>query len=135
MSLPAPYYQDDFVTLYHGDCRELLPHIEGDVLVTDPPYGETNLAWDSRVDGWPQLAAAVAPQLWCFGSLRMFTATWKEFAGWKHAQEIIWSKPRGTGIETDRFSKSHELAVHFYRGGWGISQKIHLVRRAAGTLM
>lgn len=35
-----PYYQDDYVTLYHGDCRDILPHLEPvDLVLTDPPYG------------------------------------------------------------------------------------------------
>ena len=41
-----PYFQNDRVTIYHGDCMELLPAIEPvDAIITDPPYGETNLWW------------------------------------------------------------------------------------------
>jgi site-specific DNA-methyltransferase (adenine-specific) len=37
-----PYYQDDAVTIYHGDCREVLPSISWagvDAVFADPPYG------------------------------------------------------------------------------------------------
>ena len=33
------YYQHAGITIYHGDCREVLPTLEFDVLLTDPPYG------------------------------------------------------------------------------------------------
>jgi len=35
-----PYYQDDWVTIYHGDCREILPELpKVDLVLTDPPFG------------------------------------------------------------------------------------------------
>ena len=35
---PEPYYEHAGVTIYHGDCRDVLPLLCGDVVLTDPPY-------------------------------------------------------------------------------------------------
>jgi hypothetical protein len=37
--LMRPYYEEAGITIYCGDCREVLPSIEVDAIVTDPPYG------------------------------------------------------------------------------------------------
>ena len=39
-ALPTPYYDCDGITIYHGDCREILPYLpKVDLVLTDPPYG------------------------------------------------------------------------------------------------
>ena len=40
MSLPKPYYDEGGITIYHADCRDILPHLpKVDLVLTDPPYG------------------------------------------------------------------------------------------------
>jgi site-specific DNA-methyltransferase (adenine-specific) len=43
-----PYYEHGRITIYHGDCREILPRV--DLVLTDPPYG-INLGETSGAGG------------------------------------------------------------------------------------
>jgi DNA modification methylase len=58
-----PYYEQDGIVIYHGDCRDVLPHIHGDIVVTDPPYGIGVAGWDVLVpvDSWLPLARRIGP--------------------------------------------------------------------------
>jgi DNA modification methylase len=51
-----PYYEEDGITIYHGDCREV--DFRGDLLLTDPPYG-IGAAKNLRAN--KQHGAALAP--------------------------------------------------------------------------
>lgn len=38
-----PYYEDESVTIYNADCRDVLPTLDKvDLVLTDPPYGKVN---------------------------------------------------------------------------------------------
>jgi site-specific DNA-methyltransferase (adenine-specific) len=135
----APYWAspDGDVQLFHGDMRAVLPALglQADLVLADPPYSETSLAWDRWPDGWVQTAARYAPAMWCFGSQRMFFDHLTELAAdWSLSQDvighdddgpvygdvnIIWEKRNGTGFATDRFKRVHEHVLHWYRGPWG----------------
>jgi site-specific DNA-methyltransferase (adenine-specific) len=122
-----PYYADDQVQLYLGDCREVLPALclKADLVMADPPYGETSLAWDRWPNGWLDVAAAASRSLWCFGSLRMFLAHAGEFSGWTLSQDVIWEKHNGSGFAADRFRRVHESVTHWYQGPWsGIRHEV-----------
>lgn len=115
-----PSFEEDGITIYHGDCRDVLPELTGgaDAVVTDPPYGDTSLDWDQPVKGWLDLIDT--RQVWCFGSLRFWLEHGADFRDdWTYAQEIVWEKHNGSGFHADRFKRVHELAVHWYRGPWG----------------
>jgi site-specific DNA-methyltransferase (adenine-specific) len=68
-----PYYQDERagITIYCGDCREVLPQLKPvDLVLTDPPYGFRKADWDKAFempwqmfDGFTEVLA-VAPGIW-----------------------------------------------------------------------
>ena len=58
-----PYYEHAGITIYHGDCRDVLPSVHGDATVTDPPYG-IEFGYDSygdTRDEWFDLMDASVP--------------------------------------------------------------------------
>lgn len=118
-----PYYDHAGITIFHGDCRDVLPTLPPrsfDLLLADPPYGDTSLAWDERNLSWlEQSLPSLKPSasVWCFGSLRMFMAQARGFSeiGMRLAQDIVWEKHNGSSFHADRFKRTHEHVVQFYR--------------------
>lgn len=115
-----PYYETRSVTIYLGDCREVMPELDlaPAAVITDPPYGETSLGWDAWQTGWIAALPSEVRQMWCFGSMRMFIEHVAEFGAWSFAQDVVWEKHNGSGFATDRFKRVHEFATHWYRGPW-----------------
>lgn len=98
-----PYYEDDHVTLYHGDCREVTAWLDADVLVTDPPYGMAYRSNRVAGRGGPLVAgdADVSVRdatlsVWGHGPALVF-GTWKVDRPTATRQVLVWDKSEGNG--------------------------------------
>lgn len=103
-----------------GDCRtDLEGYGPFDMLLADPPYGDTSLQWDKRCSGWIEAATRMLKptgSLWVFGSMRFFQDHGAAFkaAGLKYAQDIVWEKHNGSAFHADRFKRVHEHMTQYY---------------------
>lgn len=119
----TPYYQNESVTLYHGDCFEVLRELQGpfDAAITDPPYGITQCAWDVKIDlealheGIRNVVKVNAPVL-IFGVMPfacdVINANRREFR-----YEIVWRKTQASGFLNAKKMplRAHENILVFYR--------------------
>lgn len=101
-----PYYEDDWVALYHGDCLELADVWTGaDVLVTDPPYGVAfRSAWRSAEDRFDKIAGDetvsarnTVLEVWGDKPALVF-GTWRAPRPDGIRQRLIWAKGDDPGL-------------------------------------
>lgn len=130
--MTKPYYEDDLVTLYHGDCREVTEWLEADVLVTDPPYGikwathgggrdlrnwspriakagiigdESTAVRDEVLSAWGEKPAVV------FGSPQIAPPA-------DTIQVLVWRKPIDAGVVGARFVWRRDWEAIYLLGKW-----------------
>ena len=97
-----PYYEDGQITIYHGDCREILPTLEPvDLVLTDPPYG---VDWDyGGYDDSPEqahrLALEILPHLRLVAPVVLLTPGTKLMFRYPEPNwTLSWFVPAGTGV-------------------------------------
>lgn len=132
MPPPTPYYADESVTLWHGDCRELTPWLDADVLVTDPPYGMAYSGFGGR-RGEPRrttgaliIAGDLDPALrdsvltmWGDRPALVF-GTWRVARPTTTRQIVVWDKSAngpGMGALDVPWGPSHE-EIYVIGSGW-----------------
>lgn len=119
-----PFFQNDSVTIYNSDCFEIMPDFAGrnfDMVLTDPPYGVTQLEWDNAIDygaffaGLRGITRRNTATL-VFSQMPMLcdliNANRREFR-----YEIIWQKTQKLGFLNAKKMplKAHENILVFYR--------------------
>jgi len=131
------YFSADGVTLYHGDCLEVMAEMAADsvdAIVTDPPYGLSFMGknWDKGVPGeafWAESLRVAKPgaHLLAFGGTRTFhrLAVAIEDAGWEIRDCVMWVYGSG-------FPKSLDVSKAMDRAA-GVERELTTPRGRIGT--
>ena len=135
-----PYFQNELITLYHGDCLELTEWLEADVLVTDPPYGQSyksnmdrgrRARWHDAIKGDENTDSRDAVlRLWGNEKAALIFGTWKVEKPKDTKQTVIWDKtPCGfMGDLSIPFGSAHEEIYCLGKNGWAGTREASVVK-------
>ena len=141
----TPYYEHAGITLYHGDCREILPTLQSvQTVITDPPYGKVrgdfDHAWTNRkamLRDVVQWRDKIIERMTANATLWWFA--WPSLAGMIEANiaeklnplaHVVWKKPsplaqkhrpeglRAPGPETERIL----MFEHYGADSWALGE-------------
>jgi site-specific DNA-methyltransferase (adenine-specific) len=141
-----PYYSDDYATIYHGDCREVLPTLgRFDLLLTDPPYGaythkqaksnrdkgHGNTAIDLPAIDFPAIDFPAIAELfaefsehcvrWCVSFMdyrHVADIERKGIPGWEYVRFGVWVKTNPMPqISADRPAHGWDAICYLHRAG------------------
>ena len=124
------YYSDEFVELYHGDCRDMTQWLSCDILVTDPPYG---ISWPSgsmhtsgkqmkinnavKGDDSVEIRDEIV-ELWSERGPAIIFGSWRQPRPVKVSHRLIWYKKNAfPGFRTSAFYPAEE-EIYLMGNGW-----------------
>lgn len=126
----TPYYEHAGITIYHGDCREILPQIESvDHVITDPPYSDYVHAKSRRggsdgvpVDGAGRRVPSSFSRVKTFGFDALDDATRIQVGQWCATSVARWvlvfSDVESTGLWRDALSGCEGGLDYVRTGAW-----------------
>lgn len=124
-----PYYQDEFVTLYHGSALDVHEWLAADSLVTDPPYGVAfQSAWRSDAERFDKIAGDETIELrdrvldmWHGFDVRpaLVFGTWRAERPQNVRQRLVWAKGDDPGLGDLKMPWGYgDEEIYVQGGGW-----------------
>ena len=131
MSVPTPYYDDGKgIVIYHGDCRDILPHLpKVDLVLTDPPYqisaasggigGRRQYLTDIRgkIDGGFDVSILRQFENWFVFCGKEQLPQMFELVDGKRWMLITWNKPNPTPLVNNNYLPDTEYIFHCFNSG------------------
>lgn len=98
--MTIPYYDEGGITIYHADCRDVMPGLSADTVIADPPYGNGTAypSFEDTPEGVGALVAETLPMMRAVAPVVAVTPGVARIHDYPHPTWVLaWFAPGGTG--------------------------------------